>query len=399
MNPWLDDGDVRLWHGNAIECLRAMPAGVAQTCITSPPFWGLRSYLDDGHDDKHLELGLEESPEEWCARLVDVFREVRRVLRDDGTVWLEVGDSYAGGGPDRCGATGPKPKDLVGAPWLLAFALRADGWYLRSDIIWARPNPMPESITDRPTKSHSYVFLLTKRARYYWDADAIRESHVRLWGANNGGSMAKIDHEASEARRIGQGNNHRGDYPLPNPAGRNARSVWNIATEPTPFAHFATFPQALVERCILAGTSERGACSACGAPWARQTERALAETPRTPPPNKGHNRGAFQERAANMTRDGWVPNRDLAITTTGWAPTCPCDAGEPTPQLVLDPFMGSATTALVARRLGRHAIGCELNVEYLAIAAKRLEQLSLLGGSVPTDVPAQGPNAQGDLYA
>lgn len=388
----LNDGDVRIAHGDAIERLRQMPAGIAQTCITSPPFWGLRDYGCDG------QIGLEQTPDEWVARLVDVFREVRRVLRDDGTLWLEVGDSYAGGAGGRDWdpnlarghrsntsaqgrlapkTSGLKPKDLCGAPWLLAFALRADGWYLRSDIIWARPNPMPESVTDRPTKAHSYVFLLTKRARYYWDADAIREAHVEPHGRT---AVVLSDPDRYRDRdykedATGNGRSSRMQGPATNPAGRNARSVWQIATEPTPFAHFATFPQELVRRCILAGTSERGGCPACGAPWARQTEVDYEKA------DGGGYGGRTMDAAVGEPRSGPMGATALnkVVTTTGWVPTCSCPAAEPVPQVCLDPFMGSGTTALVARHHGRHAIGCELNADYLDICRRRLQQLSLLG--------------------
>lgn len=328
MIPWLDDGDIRLYHGDAEAILNQLAAESAQCIVTSPPFWALRDYGVDG------QIGLEPTPEAWCERLVAVFRACRRVLRDDGVLWLEVGDTYVAGqggrqtaagempavplaqdggigtgdaGSWQSGATAKmtpargttdlKPKDLTGTPWMLAFALRADGWYLRADVIWHRPNPMPESVTDRPTKAHSYVFLLTKSARYFYDADAIREH--RLFAGTNATSR-KPGHDDATVRG---GSRFAGEVP----AARNARSVWSIATEPTPFAHFATFPQALVERCIKAGS-----------------------------------------------REG---------------------------DTVLDPFMGSGTTALVARRLGRNAVGIELNEDYLRIAAKRTDQLSLLGGA------------------
>jgi hypothetical protein len=276
---------------------------------------------------------------------------------------------------------GIKPKDLVGAPWLLAFALRADGWYLRSDIIWARPNPMPESVTDRPTKSHSYVFLLTKRPRYYYDADAIRED-----SSPSAVARAHLVKNPSpkEIARVANGDAHGTPTNQPYGAGRNARSVWNIATEPTPFAHFATFPQELVRRCILAGTSERGACPNCGAPWARQADVDYSASahgnlrPSTTGPDT---------QGTNRARDGHVPGKTKVVTTTGWLPTCDClehvdglfGTPDPVPCVVLDPFMGSGTTALVARHHGRHAIGCELNADYLNIARTRLQQLSLLG--------------------
>jgi DNA modification methylase len=382
VTPWLDDGDVRLYHGDALEQLALMPSESVQCIVTSPPFWGLRDYSCEG------QIGLEETPDEWCSRLVAVFREARRVLRSDGVCWIEVGDTYAAtqtnnnayhygaedsfnassrlGAGGKAAPPGVKPKDLVGAPWLLAFALRADGWYLRSDTIWARPNPMPESVTDRPTKAHSYVFLLTKAARYFYDADAIREPHT----------AANTQQQLSQPKKDNPDGIGRGAFKFSveqrylNSAGRNARSVWSIPTEPTPFAHFATFPQALVERCIKAGTSEHGACSECGAPWRRITERIGIDVPRG---NEPH-----------LTRDpGNTKDRDLpthyrpTIIHLGWEPSCACDAPV-VPCLVMDVFMGSGTTALVARRLGRHAVGIELNASYLTIAAERLSQLSLL---------------------
>ena len=324
MNPALDDGDVRIWLGNAVECLQAMPAGIAQTCVTSPPYWGLRDYGADG------QIGLEDSPDAYVARIVEVFRSVRRVLRDDGTLWLNLGDSYSANPGQRKitdkaglkqtskrGSTDSPSrsvedlgaKNLIGIPWRVAFALQADGWYLRSDIIWHKPNPMPESVTDRPTKSHEYVFLLSKSSRYYYDADAIREDGTgRNWMATGGNLVGSGVHKANDGYRDnGAGRDHEeARY------GRNARSVWTIATKPYSEAHFATFPTELPGRCIKAGS-----------------------------------------------RPG---------------------------DTVLDPFMGSGTTAWVARHHGRNAIGCEINPDYLKIAAGRLQQLSLLeaGASQPT---------------
>jgi DNA modification methylase len=415
--PYLDDGDVQLYHGDVIDVLAQLPAGIAQTCITSPPYWGLRSYLPDGHDDKTAELGLEATPELYVERLVAVFREVWRVLRDDGTVWLNLGDSYASGNggdtrssgfneryfgkpsiEDKQGATnaqlpamqrppGLKPKDLVGIPWRVAFALQADGWTLRSDIIWAKPNPMPESVSDRPTKAHEYLFLLTKQPRYFYDADAIREPndavHMRWTKTKRktvGGEGEPGVYQGAFNRAIANGSEA---------VGRNRRSVWTIPTEPFPEAHFATFPKALVRPCILAGTSERGECVACGAPWVRVVERVG---------------GTWDERKANgapmryglESPKGTPANRmgDLSSETTGWRASCTCahgigrppgtgtDGNQPrTPQTVLDPFIGSGTTALVARNHGRRCIGIDLSAEYLAIAARRLQQLSLFADS------------------
>lgn len=401
MTPWLDDGDVRLYHGDALEQLALMPSESVQCIVTSPPFWGLRDYGTPG------QIGLEETPDQWCAKLVAVMREARRVLRSDGVAWVECGDSYnstkgrdrygdqgtngntegyEGRGIDRPLVEGCKVKDLVGAPWLLAFALRADGWYLRSDTIWARPNPMPESVTDRPTKAHSYVFLLAKSARYFYDADAIREPLMEST-LERGYTASKLEHgRGQKAAANGDRNDVGEGWSVP--AGRNARSVWVIPTQPTPWAHFATFPEALVERCVKAGTSDHGCCSECGAPWRRITERETVgaqatNNSRKDDPHEGRADGD-QRRLAGQAR--------TSIETTGWEPTCECGtpytyAGvvsrsvtlrpDSVPCVVLDPFMGSGTTCLVARRLGRHSIGIELNAEYLAIAAGRLRQPTL----------------------
>ena len=246
----------RLLTGDVRDSLRTLPTGTARTCVTSPPYWGLRDYGVEG------QLGLEPTPDAYVTAMVEVFREVRRVLAEDGTLWLNLGDSYCGGGRGcevkgwEAGEKknkiapietplGMKAKDLVGIPWMLAFALRADGWYLRSDIIWSKPNPMPESVTDRPTKAHEYIFLLSKSARYYYDADAIAEAST---GVSGGGfsentARAQLNHGAMRLRR-------------PEDTGfRNKRSVWNVATQPYPDAHFATFPEALIEPCILAGSA------------------------------------------------------------------------------------------------------------------------------------------------
>lgn len=276
-------------------------------CVTSPPYWGLRDYGVEG------QIGLEPTPEAFVARLVHVFREVRRVLRKDGTLWLNLGDSYTTGastaprssdpkavgdvsrGVARIGTPkGMKPKDLVGIPWMVAFALRADGWYLRQEIIWAKPNPMPESVTDRCTKAHEHVFLLTRSERYFYDAEAIKEDAIeagRIVKAT-GGAAKNAGKGKFGATAIGFTSH---DTLVTN---RNKRSVWTIATQPFPEAHFATFPEELAETCIKAG----------------------------------------------------------------------CPAGG----TVLDPFGGAGTTGLVADKLGRNAILIELNPAYAAMAERRI---------------------------
>ena len=320
-----------IFVGDALEQLGTLPDESVHCCVTSPPYWGLRDYGESG------QLGLEATPEEYVTNLVEVFRKVRRVLRRDGTLWLNLGDCYVssprgnktpGGGNltnsnivgsgveearwrnakavDKTKAPGLKSKDLVGIPWLVAFALRADGWYLRSDIVWSKPNPVPESVTDRPTKAHEYLFLLSKSERYYYDAETIRE------GVAEDGT----------------------------PGSRNRRTVWTLTTQRFPDAHFAVMPAALVRPCILAGTSSHGVCPTCRAPWKQ-------------------------------------------AVTGEWQPICTCDwradcgPPDPVPPVVLDPFMGSGTVADVAQRLGRDYLGIEINEKYAQMAEKRVRRYSL----------------------
>jgi len=365
--------------------------------VTSPPYWGLRSYLPEGDSDKALELGLEPTPELYVEHLVAVFREVWRVLRDDGTCWVNMGDSYASASPPAHGGwdgnnknpdgsprqsrqagdqwlrtktavSGLKPKDLVGIPWRVAFALQADGWWLRSDIIWHKPNPMPESVTDRPTKSHEYVFLLTKRARYYYDNEAVKEASVdpeSHKGHNPRNLMQIHDIDPVHAQTRGFQNIPEGKtYPT-----RNRRTVWTIATRPYKGAHFACYPPALIEPCIKAGTSERGACPKCGAPWERVTEKT-GETNRQKSERLGFSTKNPVNQGINCA-GGHGDNSDRATTTIGWRPTCECDAGEPVPCVVLDPFGGSGTTAMVALQLGRRYVSMDLSAEYLELQRER----------------------------
>lgn len=359
----------RLLVGDVIEKLRELPDECVQMVCTSPPYWGLRDYGVAG------QIGLEPTIGEYVARLVAVFREVRRVLRDDGTLWMNLGDSYnanTGAGfngnakrPDAAretriaGGTGLAPKNLIGQPWRVAFALQADGWYLRSEIVWAKPNPMPESVTDRPTKSHESIFLLTKSARYYYDAEAVREPG-KDWGQRD---RTNAKHNSEGFRAAGQPP-HRGLTDGNASAGRNLRSVWTIPTAPYPEAHFATFPPEIPKRCILAGTSAKGACVECGAPWERKT-KVVAEVKRR---SGGHDKGT---KADNYRNDN---NRDtMAVRqTTGWRPTCDHTDAPTVPCLVLDPFLGSGTTAAIAQSLGRSWVGIELSPAYAELARKRI---------------------------
>ena len=346
---------IEIKTGNCLEVLKTMPEQSVNTCITSPPYWGLRDYGTaewDGGDEncdhqvgrfehkvsdkqksntasaghqardvcpkcgairKDSQLGLEDTPEEYVANMVKLFREVRRVLRDDGTVWLNLGDSYSSGGRTTTtnqtlrgdkdyGATRPKPsknikpKDLIGIPWRVAFALQADGWYLRQDIIWHKPNPMPESVKDRCTKAHEYIFLLSKNKKYYYDNEAIKEP-AKDWGTR--------DRSKGKYHNKGTGlTPHTGlekSYPT-----KNKRSVWTVTTKPFKGAHFAVFPMDLIEPCVLAGCPEGGT--------------------------------------------------------------------------VLDPFGGSGTTGLVAKQNKRNAVLIELNTKYIDIAEDRITNTFMQSG-------------------
>jgi DNA modification methylase len=397
-------------QGDCLAVLKTMADESVHCVVTSPPYWGLRDYGVEG------QLGLEKTPEEYIAKMVEIFREVRRVLRSDGTLWLNMGDSYAasgrgGGGGSfqdgdvgtkvsgannrRAPAYGYKPKDLVGVPWMLAFALRSDGWWLRSDIIWHKPNPMPESVTDRPTKAHEYIFLLSKSEKYFYDAAAIKEpvtgnAHERGDGVNpkakKFGQHSRIRQD-QDPRHLRYPRNRQNESFSAAVNGlvldRNKRSVWSVATSPFPEAHFATFPPKLIEPCILAGTSERGCCEKCGAPLKRQLEsetlhRSGSGVSGTAP--VGKLAGGSQVRAGHDVRLGPTAKTQ----TTGWEATCDCQVAEintrgakaqkifRAPCVVLDLFSGAGTTGLVARRLQRRYIGIELNPEYIAMSQRRI---------------------------
>jgi DNA modification methylase len=350
----------KIYCGDCLQILKQFPDNFIDMCVTSPPYYGLRDYGTakwEGGDDNcdHInpkkpsstrytsdekrddmaeklfgvqfrnvcgkcgairvdnQIGLEETPEMYVQKLVEVFREVRRVLKKEGTLWLNLGDSYCGSGVHTGVAdhkygdgrndspvglknkiNGYKSKDLIGIPWMVAFALRADGWYLRQDIIWNKPNPMPESVTDRCTKAHEYIFLLSKSAKYYYDADAVKEKNKRDWSNCGGNLVGKGLHKCNDGFKD---NNNREPAKY-NEFGANKRSVWTVTTKPFKKAHFATFPQALIKPCILAGCIENG--------------------------------------------------------------------------LVLDPFIGAGTVGVVCKKLHRNYIGIELNEKYVKMAEKRI---------------------------
>jgi len=341
--------------GDVRTVLPTLDAVSVQCVITSPPYWGLRDYGIDN------QIGLEPTPDAYVQTLVAVFREVRRVLRDDGTVWLNLGDSFL-------------DKQLTGIPWRVAFALQADGWYLRSDIIWAKGvsfcpaysgSVMPESVTDRPTSAYEHMFLLTKQARYYYDADAVREGT----GLSRVSQSARKQRVAATGGAISGGTGDTGN----DVTGRNLRNVWAINPQPFSEAHFATFPMELVEPCIKAGSSQKGQCVACGSPWERVVGPAAIKSTKSPAVGSKYsasdqagslsgNRAAY--RAAGM--EGPPPRQ-----ITGWQPSCECHA-DTVPQTVLDPFAGSGTVGCVALKLGREFVGIELNPAYCTMARESI---------------------------
>ncbi len=431
-------------EGDVIDLLRSLPGDSIHCVVTSPPYWGLRDYglrpvrwggkarceheWEPTRPPRHRgahgvtgevsrgnaavaydasgggstcrrcggwlgQLGLEPTPERFVEHLAGVFDEVRRVLRPDGTLWLNLGDTYAThpsgltgekrwkastlAGRDRTGAEqagrmdkrapGLKPKDLVGIPWRVAFELQRRGWWLRSDCVWAKPNPMPEAVRDRPTRAHDSVFLLTKSRRYFYDAYAVREPlqestlrrlrHHLPNPADNRTSRSK--HPEGDFRRFPMLRNT-------SPSGRNLRTVWWIPTQPYRGAHFATFPERLPELCILAGSSERGACAECGSPWTREVRAIGGAIGHAQPIEAPLVSGRAPVADAPGWHDGSYRRVDL-----GFRKRCSCGTARTVPCLVLDPFAGSGTVLAVARRLGRRSIGIELNPDYVTLARHR----------------------------
>ena len=386
----IDDLRNTVIQGGCLEVLRTLPDNCIDCCVTSPPYWGLRDYGVDG------QLGLENTIDDYVANMVDVFAEVKRVLKPEGTLWLNLGDTYNNNKPrsrdperwpkqsrndhkpkGRKLASTLKQKDLCGIPWRVAFALQDDGWYLRQDIIWEKPNPMPESVSDRCTKAHEYLFLMTKNAMYYCDMEAIKvplaESTTNDYRTKSGA------YTKNRPERGFVGNPSQGSGMLKSNGGTaNKRSVWTVTTKPYKEAHFATFPPDLIKPCILAGTSEKGCCPECGSPQVRQVEKE-----RRPTRNVVTSKIEGKEASEYGNRD---PHRHVTETrTVGWQPGCDCIdekatgesrgpdvAYKPISCIVLDPFMGSGTTGQVAYENGRDYLGIELSPEYCKINHKRL---------------------------
>ena len=447
---YFDNGFVQLRHGDCRDVLASMDAGSVQTCVTSPPYWGLRDYgLEpvlwdgdagcehewgiaieggEGYNNKgkrwnhgHTRetepgawnskvsqgsicqrcgawrgcLGLEPTPELYVQHIVEVFRAVWRVLRDDGTLWLNLGSSYAssasgnptwegwqtGGVKDASKNYNPrstvtdgfKAKDLIPTDWLCALALQADGWYLRSAITLCKRAPMPESVTDRPTNATEMMFLLTKKPRYFYDQEAVREP-------NKPESEERYRYALDGSYTPGTAYpNEKRDKPQQwklNPSGRNLWNYWVITPSGSADAHYATFSADFVEKPILAGTPEKGACAACGAPWERVVEKGFtshsAQTATTYPTGMNANRLALLRQAARGTGREYVNES----TTTRHRTACNCNAATE-PATVLDPFGGSGTTGVIAQKLGRRAVLIDAKEEYLKMAKKRLERIPM----------------------
>ncbi len=436
MKPFWEDS-LRTLYNKDCRSMVELPDSSVQCVVTSPPYWGLRKYAgvqdliwggDNHHEhvwqgvikqtisathDKQTssfcqacgarrwQLGLEPTPELYIQHLIEILREIKRVLRPDGVVFWNIGDSYAGSGGtgnqfgqidrglDIVRPVKPinslKPKDLCLIPERFALAAQQDGWYIRSRICWNKPNSMPESVRDRPTDSWEHIWMLTKSARYYYDAEAVREpiaeSTIGRVPVDFGGAKGREYIPKKDDPNFRNGSEQWGrtfDYRVSCASGRNLRSVWTFPTAPYKGAHFATFPEALPDRCIKAATSEKGCCAECGKPWERVIEKGLTahdgKTESKSDPrdklNGATGRLALLRQAARERGSEYVNK----TKTLGWKPTCECNAGEPIPCLVLDPFAGSGTTLKVAAELGRWSVGYEISEEYCRLAVERNKQ-------------------------
>lgn len=370
------DPEITTYLGDSFERLRNIPGNSVHCVVTSPPYWGLRSYGEEPG-----MIGLEPTFEEHLENLLEVFDEVKRVLRDDGTLWLNYGDAYSTKpngqkvaekvGDDRAFRDKPmdttnflKPKNLMMMPARIAIALQEQGWILRSEIIWHKPNPMPESVTDRPTSAHEKIFLFSKKAKYYYDADAVRYKTRSISGARGSNRKRNPTDKISGIRS----NEAREDLSA------NLRNVLTIPVHGFTKAHFATFPPKLIKPCIKAGTSEKGVCSECGAPYVRQIEKQPSSMNiRVRDAKAGRLKSDFRgtDAATEAEKDSYGTETSGHRKTLGWQPTCSCEA-EVIPATVLDPSFGAGTTSLVSAKLGRNSIGIEISPEYLAIAKERI---------------------------
>jgi len=398
---------MRILQGHVLDMLKTLDAESVHCCVTSPPYWGLRAYGTEPQNwgNWRGELGSEPTPEMYVSHMVEIFDEVRRVLRKDGTCWLNISDSYAAnrsyqvkdskhvnvGNNGRSSVPdGLKPKDMCLIPQRLVIALQDAGWWVRSDIVWSKPNPLPESVRDRPSRSHEYIFLLTKTRRYWYDADAIRRK-ARIGDLTNpsyrkrGKSDSRKKHVNISGIKCAPKNN--GFFQAET---ANARSVWTFATGSFKDAHFATFPQELVRRSVLAGCPEK-VCRYCGKGWVREVE-SKAGVSKDCPKTQMSREARGQKGATGTVGQSGSGRVDGYRKTLGFSPTCSCNAphdGNPchhcgtegfrasvepcySPGIVLDPFLGSGTTGLVALQLNRECIGIELNPEYAEMAEKRI---------------------------
>lgn len=405
-SPWGVD------NADSLDWVWSLPKDSVHCVVTSPPYYGLRDYGCDG------QIGLEKTPDQYVDNLVELFRGVRRALHPMGTLWLNLGDSYAaqGGsqvtgtkqvqglqdgawnGETRRAPTGLKPKDLMGIPWRVAFGLQQDGWYLRQACPWVKRNPMPESVTDRPSTACEMVFLLSKQPDYFFDMEAVRKKGRSAWAGTDFLPNSTKDKQHATAgiqtASTGASRNNRSTEKVEDDRNLRSGDLWfdsvgmllasdgtllgfDVSTAPYKGAHFAVMPEKLITPMILAGTSECGVCPHCGVSWTRIVEKQ--REPTRSGANSKVNRASQHDTSPYNTHSGTVVgNRDpqrhtTRSRTTGWEPGCQCENNNPVPAIVMDPFTGSGTVLAVARDRNRRAVGCELNPDYIKLAEKRID--------------------------